>query len=103
MNAKAPQTADELKALDGKPPLSTPPPPREELHELRQMVPKPSFPPDIQKPQGFIVRVPLVCPHCSSYMRVLPSGTVMTCHSERCPNHLKKFRLPVLYAEEVKE
>lgn len=57
----------------------------------------------IKQPQGFIVRVPLVCPHCSSYMRVLPSGTVMTCHSERCPNHLKKFKLPVLYAEEVKE
>lgn len=57
----------------------------------------------VKQPQGFIVRVPLVCPHCSSYMRVLPSGTVMTCYSERCPNHLKKFKLPVLYAEEVKE
>lgn len=56
-----------------------------------------------RKPQGFTVRVPLVCPHCSSYVTVLASGRTMTCQTERCPNHLKKFRLPVLYAEEVED
>jgi len=57
----------------------------------------------IHQPQGFIVRVPLVCPHCSSYMQVLASVRTMTCQTERCPHHLKKFKLPVLYAEEVKD
>ncbi len=59
----------------------------------------------IPEPQwsGFIVRVPLVCPHCSSYMHVLPSGSAMTCHTERCVNHLRKFRLPRLIAEEIKD
>ena len=55
-----------------------------------------------QRPmQAFPVRVALVCPHCSSYMQRLGSGDLMTCKTEGCRNHLKRFRLPVLMAEEV--
>ena len=87
MNAKAPQqppTADELKALGGKPTPSPPPPVPYKLGV-----------------QAFPVRIALVCPHCSSYMQRLGGGDLMTCKTERCPNHLKRFRLPVLMAEEV--
>ena len=97
MNAKAPQqppTADELKALVGKPTPSPAPPLPEVLR--REMA---SLPAGYK--QAFPVRVALVCPHCSSYMQRLGGGDLMTCKTERCPNHLKRFRLPVLIAEEV--
>jgi hypothetical protein len=108
MNAKAPAkppTADELRAMGGKPTTSPPPPPppRKELQELRQAVPKPPFPPDIPKSHAFPVRVALVCQHCSSYMQRIGNGDLMTCKSEGCPLHLKRFKVPVLWAEEVEQ
>ena len=53
------------------------------------------------KGTAFPVRVALVCPYCSSYMQRIGSGELMVCKSDGCPLHLKRFKVPVLVAEEV--
>ena len=118
MNAKAPTkppTVEELRAMGGKPKPSPPPPlPGETAKSYTErtgnttvdITHSGSSEPEMmivgQRPmQAFPVRIALVCPLCSSYMQRLGSGDLMTCKTEGCKNHLKRFRLPVLLAEEV--
>jgi hypothetical protein len=97
---RKPPTVEQLRARgDSIPPKPETLPPEVPPEILRREMT--SLPAGFKVGHAFPVRVALVCPHCSSYMQRLGSGDLMTCKTEGCKNHLKRFRLPVLMAEEV--
>jgi hypothetical protein len=102
---RKPPTVEQLRArgdsIPTKPETLPPPPPDPSRHSPDVFDIQGGKPIPFPKTHAFPVRVALVCPHCSSYMQRIGSGDLMTCKSEGCKFFLKRFRLPVLMAEEV--